>query len=248
MDRFRVYANLATLANGLVGVGAVLYTLAGNKLWGMLLVVCGVGFDGLDGLFSRKSARPSGAFGRVADSVADAVTFGLAPAALVAVHTDQATSWAPFESVSVAVGALVLALAVGRLVYFTVRGYHHRDFVGAPTPQTAIAIVLVGLLFDRPAFLGTNPPALLVAVGALAVLMVLPVPFPKIRRGARLRAPATATALALVLALVPLQFVPAVGSPLYLAAAAATAVSFGGVGAYYLVGPFTVPRPPQGSP
>ena len=29
-DRWRVYANLATLGNGLLGVGAILYTLAGN--------------------------------------------------------------------------------------------------------------------------------------------------------------------------------------------------------------------------
>ena len=67
-DRYRVGANLATLANGLLGVGAIAYTLAGNKLWAMLLVAIAIGFDGLDGLLSRRSPRPSGRFGLVATS------------------------------------------------------------------------------------------------------------------------------------------------------------------------------------
>ena len=242
MDRFRIAANLATLANGLVGLGAVLYVLAGNKLWAMLLIVSGVGFDGLDGLFSRKSPTPSGAFGRVADSLADAVTFGLAPAALVAVHTDNVGLWAPWSLWSGAVAALVGALAVGRLVYFTFRGFRHSYFVGAPTPQTALGIVVVGLLFDRPAFLSTNAPALLGAATVMALLMVLPIPFPKIRRGARLRPVAAGTAIALVVALLPLQFVPSSGSLLFLLALAATAGALLGVLLYYLLGPFTVDR------
>ncbi len=247
MDGYRWAANLSTLANGLVGVGAILYTLAGNKLWGMLLIVCGIGFDGLDGLFSRRSRAHSGLFGRTADSVADAVTFGLAPATLLAVHTDHAALWGPWSAGADAVAILVAALAFARLAFFTLRGFHHPHFVGAPTPQTALAIVVLGLFFDRPAFLGTNPPAVLVGAAVVAVLMVVPIRFPKIRRGALLRPIALGTALALVAALVPLQFVPATGSPLYLATFAATGVSAVGVALYYLLGPLTV-RTAEGGP
>jgi len=238
MDRYRLAANLATLANALVGVGAIAYVLAGNKLWAMLLIVSGIGFDGLDGFLSRRSAgAPPSAFGRVADSVADAITFGIAPGLLVAVHTDHADLWSPWSTASIVVGALVLGLAVGRLVYFTVRGFRWDHFVGAPTPQTAIAIVLLALVFDRPAFLGVAPLACLVGAGVAAVLMVVPVPFPKVRRGHPIRPIATVTALALVAAVLPLQFVPSPGSPLYLAAAAATAVAIAGALAYYAAGP-----------
>ncbi len=242
MDRFRWAANLSTLANGLVGLGAILYTLAGNKLWAMLLIVCGIGFDGLDGMFSRRSRARPGSFGRVADSVADAVTFGVAPATLIAVHTDHAQLWAGASGACEAVAALVAVLAVARLVYFTLRGFQRDHFIGAPTPQTALAIVLLGLLFDRPAFAGTNPTALLIGSALFAVLMVVPIGFPKIRRGSRLRPIATGTAIALVAALVPLQFSPSAGSLLYLLALAAVLASAVGVALYYLVGAFTVGR------
>ena len=94
-DRWRVAANLATLANALLGVGAILYVLGGNKLWAMLLIACALGFDGLDGMFSRRSPNPAGLFGRVADSIADGITFGLAPAFLIAVHTSNVGTWQP---------------------------------------------------------------------------------------------------------------------------------------------------------
>ena len=244
MDRFRVYANLSTLANAVVGVGAIAYILSGNKLWGMFLIVAGIGFDGMDGLFSRKSRQESGAFGRISDSAADAITFGLAPAALVAVHTDRAHLWSTWGLATLVVGGLVAALAVGRLVYFTLRGFHYPYFVGAPTPQTALAIVVVGLFLDVPAFGGTNPPVLLALATIVAVVMVLPVPFPKIRRGNPLRPAATATAIALAVALVLLQLRPGSGSPLYWLALASTAVGAIGVGVYYVGGPLVARRAP----
>ncbi len=235
-------ANLATLANALVGLGAIAYTLAGNPLWGMLLIVCGLGFDGLDGYLSRRSGLPPSAFGRVADSVADAVTFGLAPAALVIVHTERAALWAPWQSDAVIVGVLIAALAFARLVYFTLRAFRVPHFVGAPTPQNALAVAALVLFLDVPGFLGTDPIAFLLGSGLVALTMVVPVPFPKVRRGSRVRLPATVTSVALVVALVPLQFRPAPGSWPFLVAEAAAVVAAAGIAFYYLAGPFLVPR------
>jgi len=240
----RIAANLATLANALVGVGAIAYLLEGNPLWAMLLIVCGIGFDGLDGLLHRRSGAPESRFGRVADSVADAITFGLAPAMLVAVHTERAALWSPYATPLLAAGVLLVLLAWSRLVWFTLRAYHNPHFVGVPTPQTALGIVVAILLFDSPAFLGTRPLVVLGVAIVLAVAMVIPVPFPKIRRGSPLRGAMSLTGVALVLALLPLQFRPAPGSPLYLLAFGATLLALLGVATYYLAGPFTVPKPP----
>jgi phosphatidylserine synthase len=237
-------ANLATLANGLVGVGAVVYVLAGNPLWAMLLIISGIGFDGLDGFLSRKSGLPSSAFGRAADSVSDSVTFGLAPASLLIVHTSQAALWSPWWIELVAVGVAYAALAVGRLIYFTYRGYKHSDFLGAPTPQAALAVIAVSLFFDVPAFAGTAPAVVVLAGAAIAVSMVLPVPFPKIRRGSTLRPVMIATAAALVVAVIVLQFRPSGGSAFFDLALGASVVAALGILAYYLVGPFTVPGTP----
>ncbi|MCI4325717.1 MAG: CDP-alcohol phosphatidyltransferase family protein [Thermoplasmata archaeon] len=241
----RLPANLATLANGLVGLGAIVYVLAGNPLWAMLLIVSGIGFDGLDGFLARKSGLPPSAVGRIADSISDAVTFGLAPATLLVVHTTEASRWSPYAVPLDLVGVAFAALAIGRLVYFTLRGFQHSDFLGAPTPQAALALIALLLFFNVPAFAGTAPVLVLVGAAAIAVSMVVPVPFPKIRRGSLLRWPMIATAVATVIAILLLQFRPSNDSPFYLLALGASAVAALGILAYYAVGPFTVaPRPP----
>lgn len=239
-DLPRLEANLATLANGLVGVGAIAYILAGNKLWAILLIMAGVGFDGLDGMLSRRSLAPASAFGRVADSVSDAITFGLAPAMLLAVHTDHPEVWASRSPWTWLVGGVFAALAVARLIYFTWRGFHHSNFLGAPTPQSALAVGLLVLFGDVPGFLGPQPPLVLVGALAAALLMVTPIPFPKIRRSSVLRKAMTVTGVAFVLTIVPLQFRPAPGTPFYLFALGAAVVTAAGLLAYYVLGPRSV--------
>ncbi len=241
-DRWRLLANLATLANAVLGVAAILYVLAGNPLWAMLLVVCAIGFDGLDGMLSRRSPRPATVFGRVADSVADAVSFGLAPAFLIAVHTANVSAWQPWEPLTLALAAAYFAAAVARLTYFTTRAHDRGYFLGVPTPESALALVVALLFHDTPAFQSVQPIGLLVGVAILSVMMVVPVPYPKIRRGHPLRWPMAATAVFAAIALVPLQFHLAVGSFLYNVADGAALALLVGVASYYLLGPFTVPR------
>ncbi len=247
-DRWRLAANLATLGNGILGVGAVLYVLAGNKVWAMLLIVLAIGLDGLDGMLSRRSQVPAGFTGRVADSVADAITFGIAPAFLIAVHTSNVSAWSPWETLATLLAAAYVAAAIARLTYFTARGFERPYFLGVPTPQSALAIVVVLLFHDTPAFQSVAPLGVLVGTTIVAVMMVVPVPYPKIRRGNRLRIPMAVTAIAAALTLVPLQFRPAVGSPLFLLAYGSAFVFLIGVASYYLAGPFTVPRPHPPAP
>ncbi len=249
-DRWRVSANLATLANGLLGVGAILYTLAGNPVWAMLLIACAIGFDGLDGLLSRRSPSPPSRLGPVLDSISDAVSFGLAPAVLLAVHTADPAAWRPFEPALLALAAAYFAAAVARLTYFTARAHDLPHFLGVPTPQSALAIVVLLLFHELPAYASVQPVAVLIGASIVTVMMVVPVPYPKIRRGAVLRLPATLAAVFAALALVPLQFRPARYSPLGLAAEAGAFGLLAGVAIYYLLGPFTVataPTPPEPS-
>jgi phosphatidylserine synthase len=241
-DRWRVYANLATLANALLGVGAILYVLAGNPLWAMFLVAAAIAFDGLDGLLSRRSARPPSPFGRYADSVADGITFGLAPAFLIAVHTANRNLWAPWSNWTLLLGALYFLAAVARLTYFTARGYERSYFLGVPSPQAALAIVVALLFHAQPAFQTVQPLAVLIGTAIVATMMVVPVPYPKIRRGSLLRIPMLFTGIATAVALTVLQFQPPSGSLLYLLALGASYSMLVGVAAYYFVGPFTVDR------
>jgi phosphatidylserine synthase len=101
-------------------------------------------------------------------------------------------------------------------------------------------LIALLLFFDAPAFAGTMPLYVVVAGGAIAISMVIPVPFPKIRRGAPLRPVMTMTAVALVVAVLVLQFRPEIGSFFHAVAVVAAALAAGGFLAYYLVGPATV--------
>lgn len=247
-DRWRVGANLATLGNAALGVGAVAYTLAGNKLWGMLLVVMAIGLDGLDGMLSRRSTSRSAGFGRLADSVADGMSFGVSPAVFLAVHTTNTGLWTPLASWTTVVAAVYLAAAVARLVYFTVRAHALPHFLGVPTPECTLALVVALLFLDSPGFFGVEPVALSVIGVVLAISMILPVPYPKIRQGSPLRLPMALTAGFAALALVPLQFRPAAGSWLFTTSSIAAWGLLVGVAAYFLVGPLTLSRadPSQG--
>lgn len=247
-DRWRVFANLATLSNAALGVAAVLYVLAGNKLWAMLLVACAIGFDGLDGILSRRSTSPPSAFGRVADSVADAVSFGVAPAFLIAVHTGNMSTWQPWEPVALALAVAYFAAALARLTYFTARAFDRPYFLGVPTPQSALALVVAILFHDTPAFQSVQPIGVFVGVAVLSVMMVVPVRYPKVRRGSPLRLVMAATGVLAALALVPLQFHLAVGSFAYDFAYGASLGLLVGVASYYLLGPFTVPRERANAP
>ena len=210
-DRWRVYANLSTLANAVLGVTAILYVLAGNSLWAMFLIAAAIAFDGLDGILSRRSTRPPSSFGRYADSVADGITFGLAPAFLIAVHTADKSLWAPWATWALLLGALYFAAAAGRLAYFTARGFQRSYFLGVPSPQAALAIVVALLFHSQPAFQTVQPLAVLIGTAIVAILMVVPIPYPKIRRGSVLRLPMAATGVATAIALTAVQFRPASG-------------------------------------
>ncbi|MCI4341240.1 MAG: CDP-alcohol phosphatidyltransferase family protein [Thermoplasmata archaeon] len=234
---WRAAANTATAANAVLGLGAVAYALTGNPRFALLLIVGAIGFDGLDGLLSRRASGPPRALGRILDSVADALSFALAPAVLVAYHTYNLGSWHPYAIAALLVGVEVGALAIARLVYFTLRGFAHKNFVGASTPQNALALTVLILFLDVPGFLGTQPVVLLALAALLAPLMVLPIPYPKMRRGAPLRREMTLTSLALAAALIPQQWWPAAGSFWYLFSEVAAALAAAGLATYYLLGP-----------
>ncbi|MCI4323860.1 MAG: CDP-alcohol phosphatidyltransferase family protein [Thermoplasmata archaeon] len=238
MNRFRVLANLATVGNGAMGAVAIAYVLLGNSIIAIGFLIVAILFDGADGWLARQANTPGTAFGRIADSTADAVSFGLAPAVLIAVHHFDIATWGSLGSWPVVVGALFLVLALSRLAYFTLRGFAHPYFVGASTPQATLGVALSLLLLVRPGYLGNSPLAFLLLATGLAALMVVPLKFPKVRRGQRLRPAMILTTAFLPIALVPIQFAPATGSPLYLLSEAGTIAAAVGMGVYFVLGPF----------
>lgn len=235
---WRGLANGSTIANGLCGVGAIAYVVLGNKLFALALIFIGIGWDGLDGLFSRRSGVPPKLFGRVADSVADGITFALAPAALIYFDNYPTSLWSPYQTLALVVALLVAALALTRLVYFTLEAHSLSHFVGASTPQNAMMLVFLVLLIENPGFLGIYPLLFLLLTAGLALLMVAPVPYPKMRKYRSLRLATIAMTVAAVFAIAIPNFQPASDSLPYLFAYAMTLAGFLLLASFYVAGPF----------
>lgn len=239
-------ANLSTVLNGVCGAGAVAYTLLGNKTFALCLIFAGVAFDGLDGHLYRRSGRPPSLFGRVADSVADGITFGLAPGCAIAFDNTPSTVWDPWARVALVLGGAVVALAWARLVHFTAVAYQHPSFTGASTPQNAMWVVLVILLFGTSGqyygFLVNSPVVELSLIAIGAPIMVLPVRYPKVRQSPTTRLLASTLSIFLAVTLLLVAFEPPVGGTFFHLGYSAAVTSFLLLVLFYLTGPLVARR------
>jgi CDP-diacylglycerol--serine O-phosphatidyltransferase len=132
---------------------AELYT---NAVWFILAAVI---FDSLDGRLARLGGRES-LFGAEFDSLADIVSFGIAPALMVFFLILSPTQGYPvFRQIGWFIGFIYLLCAAVRLARFNVitnpflhkPKENNKDFVGLPVPAAAGMVVsLVLLLLHLP--------------------------------------------------------------------------------------------------
>lgn len=145
--------NAVTSLNLLSGSVAIVATLAYHEpFWAMIFIALAAVFDLLDGLFAR-ILGVSSPIGADLDSLADVVSFGLAPAVLVFAHFSLFTSTVaaivglgffdvtvyPVVSVVAASPAFLLAVfAALRLAKFNNDQRQHTSFLGLPVPANAL--------------------------------------------------------------------------------------------------------------
>ncbi len=140
--------NIITCLNLLSGVCACIAALKGRQDAALvLLIACGI-FDFLDGF----SARLLGAYsniGRELDSLADVVSFGVAPSLVL---YDWCSALFPSEFSFLTFVPLVIAPFSGyRLAKFNLDERQTSSFLGLPTPANALLTV------SAVAFAATNP-------------------------------------------------------------------------------------------
>ncbi|MFO8026702.1 MAG: CDP-diacylglycerol--serine O-phosphatidyltransferase [Opitutales bacterium] len=158
-----------------------------QAVWFILLaVIC----DALDGRVARLGGRES-LFGKEFDSIADIISFGVAPALMTIFLILSPTEKYPFFLQIGWLIAFVYLLCAGvRLARFNVlthpmfppakRLKGTKDFLGLPVPAAAgmiASLVLVLNSFDLQALAILLPPLLL----AIAVLMVSNIPYPSFK-------------------------------------------------------------------
>jgi len=133
----------------------------------LMIIVAGV-LDGLDGRIARLTGTTT-EFGNQFDSLADVVSFGVAPALL-------AYRWAllPMGRIGWLVTFLFLVCAAMRLARFNIQANvgDKRFFAGLPSPSAAGALACV--VFAIPVSSGVNwaPIAVAILVSTLGLLMV----------------------------------------------------------------------------
>jgi len=201
--------SLFTVGNMLAGFASILHAISGRlEQAGWLIFLAGI-LDGLDGRIARLTKSTS-EFGKEYDSLADVVSFGVAPAVL-------AFQWGLWGMGKLGWAAAFLFVVAGsvRLARFNVKQDHtdRRFFIGLPIPAGAGAITLMVLIAPEP--VGTPIGSLLVCLFVLvvAVLMVSTVRYRSFKDlDLRQRWPAKAFfTIAAIVAVVAFSPLPAMG-------------------------------------
>jgi CDP-diacylglycerol--serine O-phosphatidyltransferase len=160
--------SLFTVANMFCGWACIVFAMRGDYVTAAPFIGFAIVLDGLDGRVARATGATSD-FGVEFDSLADVISFGVAPATLV-----FAWGLEPLGRVGWAVAFLWLAATAVRLARFNIQGKEgdKRYFIGLPSP--AAAGVPASTVFAYP--LGfVDPGAALVALPIVllpAALMV----------------------------------------------------------------------------
>jgi CDP-diacylglycerol--serine O-phosphatidyltransferase len=153
-----ILPSIFTVANLLCGYYAVLATLEGQFDNAARAIGFAIIFDALDGGVAR-AMHTNSEFGKQFDSLADVVTFGIAPAFLAyawGVHADAAADALPaFHLVQLGwlVGFFYMVCCAWRLARFNIQGMApggSRYFAGLPTPAAAGMIAAMVHGFRNP--------------------------------------------------------------------------------------------------
>ena len=122
---------------GCMATGAAFY---GNCHWAVLLIILGAVFDFFDGM-SARALGVSSPIGKELDSLADVVTFGVAPSSILFYLFHEVTYpelLMPLRHVIPYTAFLMAAFSALRLAKFNIDERQHQQFIGLPTPANAL--------------------------------------------------------------------------------------------------------------
>jgi CDP-diacylglycerol--serine O-phosphatidyltransferase len=175
------WADAMTLLNSGIGVLALAAAVLGEvRLVAQLILLAAVA-DGLDGVIARRFGSTE--VGPYLDSMADIVSFGTTPAVFVFVAAREEfgeTAWTVSEEPELA--AVAGVVAAGFVIFSLVRTALYTVYVGEDETRPGIQNTLASSILAAAYLAGlTNVPVLLGATAVLSVLMIAPVPYPKLR-------------------------------------------------------------------
>ena len=140
--------NTITCCNLISGCVATLSAFMGEIHMALLWIIIGAIFDFFDGM-SARLLHVSSPTGKELDSLADDITFGMAPAAIVFYEMgimEYPAFLAPVQPYMPFVAFLIAAFSALRLAKFNLDERQAMGFIGLPTPANALfwGALLVG--------------------------------------------------------------------------------------------------------
>lgn len=136
----KIIPNTLTSCNLISGCIATNYALAGNVQIALLWIVIGAVFDFFDGM-SARLLHVSSPIGKELDSLADNITFGFAPSAIIFFElqvVEYPVALYPFTAYIPYVAFVMAAFSALRLAKFNLDERQSMGFIGLPTPANAL--------------------------------------------------------------------------------------------------------------
>ena len=153
--------NAITALNLVCGSLAVFFAVDGQLGWAAVFILSAAVFDFLDG-FAARLLKAYSSIGKELDSLADMISFGLAPAAMVFTMLeftlfgknqpiqDIDATWSQW--IVLYTSLLIPIAGAFRLAKFNTDDRQSEQFLGMPIPANAIFFASLGLILE----LGTN--------------------------------------------------------------------------------------------
>jgi CDP-diacylglycerol---serine O-phosphatidyltransferase len=162
-----VLPSLLTVGNIFCGYYAILATMHANYNQAAHAIGIAIMLDMLDGRIARLTNTATG-FGLQLDSLADVISFGIAPSVLALVwglsNVDQRLAWIASFTFTIC-GAM-------RLARFNVQAGNLKHFVGLPIPAGGGAIAAVVHFFGEPVKNALGSSLMMAGIFFLAFLMI----------------------------------------------------------------------------
>lgn len=174
--------NLFTSANLVCGTLAIIASFNGELVSAIELIILGLIFDFMDGLAARILNVPS-EFGKQLDSLADVITFGVAPACIMFnfIGSLNVNIFPDNNSLTVLIKyipVLIPLFAAYRLAKFNIDENQKKSFSGLPSPAAGIFIISWPWIYFNSGILSglaENAIFLTMICIATSIFMVLPV-------------------------------------------------------------------------
>ena len=132
--------NTITCCNLICGCIATVYAISGVQDMALLFIILGAGFDFFDGM-SARLLHVSSEIGKELDSLADDITFGVAPASIIFYELQVVDYPAVVECLRPILpytAYIVAAFSALRLAKFNLDTRQTTSFIGLPTPANAL--------------------------------------------------------------------------------------------------------------